>query len=146
MVSLTNRVSVKSSHNVHCGKNISSWPSWSSPSHLDYSVVAQADIRGFPRCRTMPTLIPVPQPAYSQARENLMKAIPPKLLCLLACGGIDCRYEGPECWKLNQQVIRGLFSSWWDYVTAVSQMLLCLKNNKWQFANYELTIAGWQMT
>ncbi|XP_028441041.1 protein tyrosine phosphatase domain-containing protein 1 [Perca flavescens] len=56
--------------------------------------------------------IPVPQPAYSQARENLVKAIPPKLLCLLACGGIDCRYEGPACWKLNQQVIRGLFSSW----------------------------------
>ncbi|XP_029288858.1 protein tyrosine phosphatase domain-containing protein 1 [Cottoperca gobio] len=60
----------------------------------------------------MPTLIPVPQPSYSQARENLVKAIPPKLLCLLACGGIDCRYEGPECWKLNQQVIRGIFSSW----------------------------------
>ncbi|XP_042351735.1 protein tyrosine phosphatase domain-containing protein 1 [Plectropomus leopardus] len=60
----------------------------------------------------MPTLIPVPQPSYSQARENLVKAIPPKLLCLLACGGKDCRYEGPECWKLNQQVIRGLFSSW----------------------------------
>lgn len=63
----------------------------------------------------MPTLtphIPVPRPSYSQARENLVKAIPPKLLCLLACGGKDCRYEGPECWKLNQQVIRGLFSSW----------------------------------
>uniref|UniRef100_A0A672H1U0 Protein tyrosine phosphatase domain-containing protein 1 n=1 Tax=Salarias fasciatus TaxID=181472 RepID=A0A672H1U0_SALFA len=63
----------------------------------------------------MPTLtshIPVPRPSYSQARENLVKAIPPKLLCLLACGGIDCRYEGPVCWKLNQQVIRGLFSSW----------------------------------
>uniref|UniRef100_A0A8D2ZTK3 Protein tyrosine phosphatase domain-containing protein 1 n=1 Tax=Scophthalmus maximus TaxID=52904 RepID=A0A8D2ZTK3_SCOMX len=63
----------------------------------------------------MPTLtshIPVPRPAYSQARENLVKAIPPRLLCLLACGGIDCRYEGPECWKLNQQVVRGLFSSW----------------------------------
>ncbi|XP_056243102.1 protein tyrosine phosphatase domain-containing protein 1 isoform X1 [Seriola aureovittata] len=63
----------------------------------------------------MPTLnphIPVPQPSYSQARENLVKAIPPRLLCLLACGGVDCRYEGPECWKLNQQVIRGLFSSW----------------------------------
>ncbi|XP_069018469.1 protein tyrosine phosphatase domain-containing protein 1 [Embiotoca jacksoni] len=63
----------------------------------------------------MPTLdshIAVPRPAYSQTRENLVKAIPPKLLCLLACGGIDCRYEGPECWKLNQQVIRGLFSSW----------------------------------
>ncbi|XP_019935068.2 protein tyrosine phosphatase domain-containing protein 1 [Paralichthys olivaceus] len=63
----------------------------------------------------MPTLtshIAVPRPSYSQARENLVRAIPPRLLCLLACGGIDCRYEGPECWKLNQQVIRGLFSSW----------------------------------
>ncbi|KAL6106877.1 uncharacterized protein ACO6RY_10637 [Pungitius sinensis] len=60
----------------------------------------------------MPSLIPVPQPSYSQARENFVKAIPPKLLCLLACGGADCRYEGPECWKLNQQAIRGLFSSW----------------------------------
>ncbi|XP_035521663.1 protein tyrosine phosphatase domain-containing protein 1 [Morone saxatilis] len=63
----------------------------------------------------MPTLtshLPVPRPSYTQARENLVKAIPPKLLCLLACGGIDCRYEGPECWKLNQQVIRGIFSSW----------------------------------
>ncbi|XP_077938020.1 protein tyrosine phosphatase domain-containing protein 1-like [Gasterosteus aculeatus] len=60
----------------------------------------------------MPALIPVPQPSYSQARENFVKAIPPKLLCLLACGGADCRYEGPECWKLNQQAVRGLFSSW----------------------------------
>ncbi|XP_045893497.1 protein tyrosine phosphatase domain-containing protein 1 [Micropterus dolomieu] len=61
---------------------------------------------------TMSSHIPVPQPSYTQARENLVKAIPPKLLCLLGCGGIDCRYEGPECWNLNQQVIRGLFSSW----------------------------------
>ncbi|XP_070687562.1 protein tyrosine phosphatase domain-containing protein 1 [Pempheris klunzingeri] len=63
----------------------------------------------------MPTMtmhLEVPRPSYTQARENLVKAIPPKLLCLLACGGIDCRYEGPECWRLNQQVIRGLFSSW----------------------------------
>ncbi|XP_034542021.1 protein tyrosine phosphatase domain-containing protein 1 [Notolabrus celidotus] len=63
----------------------------------------------------MPTLTPhtpVPLPSYSKARENLVKAIPPKLLCLLACGGLDCRYEGPECWKSNQQVIRGVFSSW----------------------------------
>ncbi|XP_054897633.1 protein tyrosine phosphatase domain-containing protein 1 [Poeciliopsis prolifica] len=63
----------------------------------------------------MPNLslhVPVPRPSYSQARENLVRAIPPKLLCLLACGGKDCRYEGPECWKSNQQVIRGLFSSW----------------------------------
>ncbi|XP_018519405.1 protein tyrosine phosphatase domain-containing protein 1 isoform X5 [Lates calcarifer] len=61
---------------------------------------------------TLTTHLPVPRPSYSQARENLVKAIPPRVLCLLACGGIDCRYEGPECWKLNQQVIRGIFSSW----------------------------------
>uniref|UniRef100_A0A8C5H4E9 Protein tyrosine phosphatase domain-containing protein 1 n=1 Tax=Gouania willdenowi TaxID=441366 RepID=A0A8C5H4E9_GOUWI len=63
----------------------------------------------------MPTFaphLPAPRPSYSQARENLVRAIPSKLLCLLACGGKDCRYEGPNCWKLNQQVIRGLFSSW----------------------------------
>ncbi|XP_038155865.1 protein tyrosine phosphatase domain-containing protein 1 [Cyprinodon tularosa] len=63
----------------------------------------------------MPSLsphLPVPSPSYSQVRENLVRAIPPKLLCLLACGGKDCRYEGPECWKSNQQVIRGIFSSW----------------------------------
>uniref|UniRef100_A0A8C6UJ53 Zgc:77752 n=1 Tax=Neogobius melanostomus TaxID=47308 RepID=A0A8C6UJ53_9GOBI len=63
----------------------------------------------------MPTLAPpiqVPRPSYSQARESLVRAIPPRLLCLLACGGVDCRYEGPDCWKDNQQAIRGLFSSW----------------------------------
>ncbi|KAJ3597102.1 hypothetical protein NHX12_003502 [Muraenolepis orangiensis] len=59
---------------------------------------------------TLPT--PVPRPSYSQARENLVKAIPPRILCLLACGGVDCRYEGPACWRANQQAIRGLFSSW----------------------------------
>ncbi|XP_077453620.1 protein tyrosine phosphatase domain-containing protein 1 isoform X2 [Stigmatopora argus] len=62
--------------------------------------------------QTLRPHFPVPRPSYSQARENLVKAIPSKLLCLLACGGVDCRYEGPECWKANQQVIRGIFSSW----------------------------------
>ncbi|XP_034032556.1 protein tyrosine phosphatase domain-containing protein 1 isoform X2 [Thalassophryne amazonica] len=56
--------------------------------------------------------IRVPRPTYSQARENIVRAIPAKILCLLACGGVDCRYEGPECWRANQQAIRGLFSSW----------------------------------
>nr|XP_023671787.1 protein tyrosine phosphatase domain-containing protein 1-like isoform X1 [Paramormyrops kingsleyae] len=56
--------------------------------------------------------VPVPRPSYSQARETLVKAIPPKIICLLACGGRDCRYEGPECWRASQQAIRGLFSSW----------------------------------
>ncbi|KAJ8373766.1 hypothetical protein SKAU_G00043460 [Synaphobranchus kaupii] len=56
--------------------------------------------------------VPVPRPSYSQARENLVKAIPPKIICLLACGGRDCRYEGPACWRPNQQTIRGVFSTW----------------------------------
>ncbi|XP_061897037.1 protein tyrosine phosphatase domain-containing protein 1-like isoform X1 [Entelurus aequoreus] len=64
------------------------------------------------RMQTLTQHVPFPRAAYSQARENLVKAIPPKLLCLLACGGLDCRYEGPDCWKASQQVIRGIFSSW----------------------------------
>ncbi|KAI5623812.1 hypothetical protein C0J50_16493, partial [Silurus asotus] len=60
----------------------------------------------------MTSLIPVPKPSYSQAREALVKAIPPKVICLLACGGRDCRYEGPVCWRPSQQAIKGLFSSW----------------------------------
>ncbi|XP_035257974.1 protein tyrosine phosphatase domain-containing protein 1 isoform X1 [Anguilla anguilla] len=56
--------------------------------------------------------VPVPRPSYSQARENLVKAIPPKIICLLACGGRDCRYEGPACWRPSQQAVRGLFSTW----------------------------------
>ncbi|KAG9329184.1 hypothetical protein JZ751_007343 [Albula glossodonta] len=56
--------------------------------------------------------VPMPRPSYSQARENLVKAIPPKIICLLACGGRDCRYEGPACWRPSQQAVRGIFSTW----------------------------------
>ncbi|XP_061085871.1 protein tyrosine phosphatase domain-containing protein 1 [Conger conger] len=56
--------------------------------------------------------VPVPRPSYSQARENLVKAIPPKIICLLACGGRDCRYECPGCWRPSQQAVRGVFSTW----------------------------------
>ncbi|KAJ8411195.1 hypothetical protein AAFF_G00172010 [Aldrovandia affinis] len=56
--------------------------------------------------------VPVPRPSYSQARENLVKAIPPKIICLLACGGRDCQYEGPACWRPIQQAVRGVFSTW----------------------------------
>lgn len=85
------------------------------------------DLVMFHWSRMMPSLAPhisVPSPSYTQARENLVKAIPPKILCLLACGGRDCRYEGPECWSTNQQVIRGLFSSWWAFLPAASETLL----------------------
>ncbi|KAL4659517.1 protein tyrosine phosphatase domain-containing protein 1-like [Arapaima gigas] len=56
--------------------------------------------------------VPVPRPSYSQAREHLVKAIPPKIICLLACGGRDCRYEDPSCWRPSQQAIKGIFSTW----------------------------------
>uniref|UniRef100_A0A8C9SJ34 Protein tyrosine phosphatase domain-containing protein 1 n=1 Tax=Scleropages formosus TaxID=113540 RepID=A0A8C9SJ34_SCLFO len=56
--------------------------------------------------------VPVPLPSYSQARENLVKAIPHKVICLLACGGRDCRYEDPACWRPSQQAIKGIFSTW----------------------------------
>nr|XP_055029946.1 protein tyrosine phosphatase domain-containing protein 1 isoform X1 [Misgurnus anguillicaudatus] len=56
--------------------------------------------------------VPVPRPSYSKARESLVKAVPPKIICILACGGRDCQYEGPGCWSLRQQAIKGVFSSW----------------------------------
>ncbi|XP_052386924.1 protein tyrosine phosphatase domain-containing protein 1-like [Carassius gibelio] len=56
--------------------------------------------------------VPVPRPSYSQARESLVKAIPSKIICLFACGGRDCQYEGPACWSTSQQAIKGVFSSW----------------------------------
>uniref|UniRef100_UPI00398F2734 protein tyrosine phosphatase domain-containing protein 1 n=1 Tax=Pristiophorus japonicus TaxID=55135 RepID=UPI00398F2734 len=56
--------------------------------------------------------IPIPVPSYSQARENLIKAVSPHLICSLMCGGKECRYEGPDGWTLQQQAIRGLFSAW----------------------------------
>ncbi|KAI7802375.1 protein tyrosine phosphatase domain-containing protein 1 [Triplophysa rosa] len=54
----------------------------------------------------------VPRPSYSKTRESLVKAIPPKIICILTCGGRDCRYEGPGCWSMSQQAIKGVFSSW----------------------------------
>ncbi|KPP68143.1 protein tyrosine phosphatase domain-containing protein 1-like, partial [Scleropages formosus] len=63
-----------------------------------------------PVAMTLP--VPVPLPSYSQARENLVKAIPHKVICLLACGGRDCRYEDPACWRPSQQAIKGIFSTW----------------------------------
>ncbi|XP_059844451.1 protein tyrosine phosphatase domain-containing protein 1, partial [Hypanus sabinus] len=56
--------------------------------------------------------IPMPRPTYSMARENLIKAVPPHLICSLVCGGRQCRYEGPDDWTLQQQAIRGVFSAW----------------------------------
>ncbi|XP_069764916.1 protein tyrosine phosphatase domain-containing protein 1 isoform X2 [Narcine bancroftii] len=56
--------------------------------------------------------IPIPRPTYSPAREHLIKAVPPHLICSLVCGGKECRYEGPGDWSLQQQAIRGVFSAW----------------------------------
>ncbi|XP_015208626.2 protein tyrosine phosphatase domain-containing protein 1 [Lepisosteus oculatus] len=60
----------------------------------------------------MALCIPGPRPSYSQARENLVKTMPPNLICALTCRGKDCRYEGPATWTLRQQAIRGVFSTW----------------------------------
>ncbi|XP_041110598.1 protein tyrosine phosphatase domain-containing protein 1-like [Polyodon spathula] len=60
----------------------------------------------------MPLWIPVPRPSYSQARENLVRSLPPNLICSLTCGGKLCRFEGPANWSLQQQAIRGIYSEW----------------------------------
>ncbi|XP_042191406.1 protein tyrosine phosphatase domain-containing protein 1 [Callorhinchus milii] len=56
--------------------------------------------------------VPVPRAVYSQARENLLRAVPPHLVCSLLCHGKECRYEGPQGWSPQQQAIRGVFSAW----------------------------------
>ncbi|XP_069085554.1 protein tyrosine phosphatase domain-containing protein 1-like isoform X1 [Pleurodeles waltl] len=53
-----------------------------------------------------------PRPIYSQTRENLIRAVPPHLICSLTCKGRDCRYEGPAGWRSDQQAIQGIYSSW----------------------------------
>nr|XP_006004150.1 PREDICTED: protein tyrosine phosphatase domain-containing protein 1-like [Latimeria chalumnae] len=53
-----------------------------------------------------------PHPSYSQTKENLIKALPPHLICSLTCRGRECRFEGPSGWSPEQQAIRGLYSSW----------------------------------
>uniref|UniRef100_A0A9J8D527 Protein tyrosine phosphatase domain-containing protein 1 n=3 Tax=Cyprinus carpio TaxID=7962 RepID=A0A9J8D527_CYPCA len=71
--------------------------------------------------------VPVPRPSYSQARESLVKAIPSKIICFFACGGKDCRYEGPACWSISQQAIKGVFSSWvTDDIIAMARPSTCL--------------------
>ncbi|XP_056429009.1 protein tyrosine phosphatase domain-containing protein 1-like isoform X2 [Hyla sarda] len=63
-----------------------------------------------------------PRPSYSQTRERLVQVVPPDLICSLTCGGRDCRYEGPEDWTVDQQAIRGLYSSWiTDEILATSR-------------------------
>ncbi|XP_043943806.1 protein tyrosine phosphatase domain-containing protein 1-like [Protopterus annectens] len=60
----------------------------------------------------MNSQVPIPQPSYSVAKENLIKAVPAHLICSLVCGGKECRYEGPVAWAPEQQAVRGLYSSW----------------------------------
>ncbi|XP_069835855.1 protein tyrosine phosphatase domain-containing protein 1-like [Dendropsophus ebraccatus] len=63
-----------------------------------------------------------PRPSYSQTRERLVRVVPPHLICSLTCGGRECRYEGPEDWTVEQQAIRGLYSSWiTDEILATSR-------------------------
>ncbi|XP_072003712.1 protein tyrosine phosphatase domain-containing protein 1-like isoform X3 [Engystomops pustulosus] len=63
-----------------------------------------------------------PRPSYSQTRERIVRVVPPHLICSLTCGGRECRYEGPEDWTLEQQAIRGLYSSWiTDQILATSR-------------------------
>ncbi|KAM8972160.1 protein tyrosine phosphatase domain-containing protein 1-like [Pelodytes ibericus] len=63
-----------------------------------------------------------PRPTYSHTRERLVRAVHPHLICSLTCGGRDCRYEGPEVWSLEQQAVKGLYSSWiTDEILAMSR-------------------------
>ncbi|XP_040270381.1 protein tyrosine phosphatase domain-containing protein 1-like [Bufo bufo] len=63
-----------------------------------------------------------PRPSYSQTRERLVRVVPSHFICSLTCGGRECRFEGPEDWTVEQQAIRGLYSSWiTDEILATSR-------------------------
>ena len=48
---------------------------------------------------------------YSPISESLRSSIPESQMCLMFCGGKNCKYETATKWK-NDQAITGLYSSW----------------------------------
>uniref|UniRef100_A0A3Q2C9F6 Protein tyrosine phosphatase domain-containing protein 1 n=1 Tax=Cyprinodon variegatus TaxID=28743 RepID=A0A3Q2C9F6_CYPVA len=54
----------------------------------------------------------VPTAKYTKMGETLRHVIPGPMQCSMACGGRACKYENPSRWRDEEQVIKGLYSSW----------------------------------
>uniref|UniRef100_A0A3Q2C9B3 Protein tyrosine phosphatase domain containing 1a n=1 Tax=Cyprinodon variegatus TaxID=28743 RepID=A0A3Q2C9B3_CYPVA len=57
----------------------------------------------------------VPTAKYTKMGETLRHVIPGPMQCSMACGGRACKYENPSRWRDEEQVIKGLYSSWWVF-------------------------------
>ncbi|KAK5871808.1 hypothetical protein PBY51_012554 [Eleginops maclovinus] len=54
----------------------------------------------------------IPTAKYTKMGETLRHVIPGHMQCSMACGGKACKYENPSRWSDEEQVIKGLYSSW----------------------------------
>ncbi|KAK2851614.1 hypothetical protein Q5P01_007890 [Channa striata] len=56
--------------------------------------------------------IRAPRAKYTIVGEAIRSVIPGHMQCSIGCGGQDCKYDNPSCWREDQQAIKGLYSSW----------------------------------
>ncbi|XP_041711828.1 protein tyrosine phosphatase domain-containing protein 1 isoform X2 [Coregonus clupeaformis] len=53
-----------------------------------------------------------PRAKYTLVGEVIRHVIPLPTQCSIWCGGLNCKYENPDCWSEDKQAIKGLYSSW----------------------------------
>lgn len=64
----------------------------------------------------------MPEAKYTKFGEKIRHVIPGPMQCSMACGGRNCKWENPSRWNDEDQVIKGVFSSWvLDDVVAMSR-------------------------
>ncbi|XP_077972174.1 uncharacterized protein LOC120339411 [Styela clava] len=64
----------------------------------------------------------MPEAKYTKFGEKIRHVIPGPMQCSMACGGRNCKWENPSRWSDEDQVIKGVFSSWvLDEVVAMSR-------------------------
>ncbi|RWS21684.1 Protein tyrosine phosphatase domain-containing protein 1-like protein, partial [Leptotrombidium deliense] len=49
---------------------------------------------------------------YSLLSERLRLKTPPELQCSLFCGGLQCKYERSDCWRIEQRELDVIYSNW----------------------------------
>uniref|UniRef100_A0A4W5Q9X9 Protein tyrosine phosphatase domain-containing protein 1 n=1 Tax=Hucho hucho TaxID=62062 RepID=A0A4W5Q9X9_9TELE len=53
-----------------------------------------------------------PRANYTLVGEVIRHVVPGPTQCSIGCGGLNCKYENPDCWSEDKQAIKGLYSSW----------------------------------
>uniref|UniRef100_A0A8C9L2I4 Tyrosine specific protein phosphatases domain-containing protein n=1 Tax=Pavo cristatus TaxID=9049 RepID=A0A8C9L2I4_PAVCR len=71
-----------------------------------------------------------PTAKYTKVGERLRHVIPGHMQCSMACGGRACKYENPARWSDQEQAIKGLYSSWYNFCMNHSVLLNFLHSIK----------------